>query len=344
SDSNCQAIVVSEKADHNKVVHIDDNSIFGRVRLNYNFTDLDYGFLEFWVCARDATSGLVMQLWDDDGATNPFQFTINDDKWGYYISSTWYVIPAFDGIYDPQDNTWYHITVHFRGNGSPTYQGLNENQYKLIIDGHDSGGINFDNPGASIERLRFFTSGALTSDFWVDAFGVSCDPDYNLEDNLNEGLLLSFNYSDNFDWIGYSLDGTPNITIMGNKVIPLPENGMHSIILNGITSEGMVIQSELRLFTIFIQDPPIPDYSDLIPIFLTSIVLGIIALLGITLLLIRRKMFSRTSSIIISPAESRIVENIDSRRDQINFCPFCGAPIQKPYQFCAYCGASFKDI
>ncbi|MBY9003766.1 MAG: zinc ribbon domain-containing protein, partial [Candidatus Lokiarchaeota archaeon] len=153
-----------------------------------------------------------------------------------------------------------------------------------------------------------------------------------------------FNYSDNFNWIGYSLDGNPNITITGNKVILVPEIGIHSIILNGITSEGMVIQSELRLFTIFIQDPPIIDYPGLIPIFLTSIVLGIIALLGITLLLIRRKMFSRTSSIIISPAESRIVENIDSRRDQINFCPICGAKADNINQYCAYCGASFKDI
>jgi len=347
SGSNCQASVVSEKTGHNKVVHIDDDSSITKARLNYNFTDLDYGFVEFWVLAEDATLGIIMQLWDDDTAIDTFRFNLNHDKWNYYINSYWYVIPAFDGIYDPQDNTWYHVTVHFRGNGAPVYQGLDENQYKLIIDGRDSGRINFDNTGTSIERLRFFTGDAATSDLWVDAFGDSSDSDYILGDNLNEGLLLSYENTTNFNWTGYSLDGSSNITIMGDKVIPLPENGIHSLILNGITSEGLVTQSEVRHFSIFFQDPPPPpiiDYPDLIPIFLTSIVLGIIALLSIALFSFRSKIFNRTPSAINSGVKSQVYENVESRREKINFCPICGAPVDNTFQFCSICGASLKDI
>ena len=159
-------------------------------------------------------------------------------------------------------------------------------------------------------------------------------------------ILLSFNCSDNFDWIGYSLDGNTNITITGNKVILVHEVGIHSVILNGIISEGMVIQSDLRYFFTYYQDsPPIqPENLYVIPIFLTSIGIGVIGLLSIVLILSRRKNFMRTSTPVISYAKPQVYENVDSGRDQINFCPFCGAQAMKTYQFCENCGASLKNL
>lgn len=45
------------------------------------------------------------------------------------------------------------------------------------------------------------------------------DPAYLVGDNLNEGLLFSFENSTTLDWMGYSLDGQTNRTIFGNTTI-----------------------------------------------------------------------------------------------------------------------------
>jgi hypothetical protein len=288
SGSNCRAVVVSTKNLHHNVVHVDDDSGSTKTRVRYNFTDQDYGTLEFWMYAEDASGTLALQ-WID-GTSEKFRFTIHHDKWEHYTGSSWVSIPNFDGIHDPRDNTWYHLTFHFRGNGAPAYQSLNENQYRVIIDGHDSGRLDFHTSGASLDRLQFFTGNAPVSDFWLDAFGESWDPNYNLGDNLNEGLLLSYVNNTNLDWIGYSLDGDSNVTITGDKVIPLPENGIHSIVLNGITSNGTSIKSDVRYFNLDIHDPPpplpiIPKLPNLIAFILNSLGFGIIVILGITLFL-----------------------------------------------------------
>ena len=182
---------------------------------------------------------------------------------------------------------------------------------------------------------------------YFDAVGLSWDASYNNGENLNEGLLLSYSNNTNMEWVGYSLDGSPNITITGNKVIPFPEIGIHSLILNGITSIGMSTKSELRYFTISTQDPPIPPEIPspfpIIPIILASIGIGIIALLSITIILLRRRIPRRTSSTIISREKSQLDEDIASGSDQFKVCPFCRTQIKKTNQFCTYCGASLKD-
>jgi hypothetical protein len=255
SDPNCGASVISNKNQHKKVVHIDDDSSTGRVRLNYNFTDRDYGTMEFWVLTEDASNPLVMSFLD--GTSIRFRIELKNDKWYQYVGSTDILIPNFDGIYDPQDNMWYHLMFHFRGTGAPSYQSLNENQYRLLIDGLDSGPLNFQIPGASAERIRFFTANAPTSDFWVDAFGESWDFQHNVGDNRYEGLLISLENNTNVDWMGYSLDGQNNITILGNTTIPMPDPGLHNLILTVNDTVGTFFKSELRYFSVLLSGPTI---------------------------------------------------------------------------------------
>ncbi|NHJ20154.1 MAG: zinc-ribbon domain-containing protein [Candidatus Lokiarchaeota archaeon] len=347
SDSNCHAFVVSEKSGHNKVVHIDDESSSGRVRLNYNFTDLDYGFTEFWLYAEDASDGIAIQWWDDDTYLPLIHISLDFYKWKYYNGVDLIPIPTFDSVYDPQDNTWYHLTIHFRGLGAPAYQGLNENQFKLIIDGFDSGPINFRNVGNSIERIRIFTSSASTSGFWIDAIGESQDLDYVLGDNQKEGILISYTSTTTLNWVGYSLDGGYNVSISGNQVIPIPENGVHSLILSGISSMGQSITSDLMYFAINIQEPPIPPLIPikpfLIPYILISIGIGIVALLAIILIVFRKKIFIRHEPRINLRDRFPIDDKSTIKEEKSNFCPNCGIPVQPTYKFCVYCGQDLEN-
>jgi len=73
---------------------------------------------------------------------------------------------------------------------------------------------------------------------------------------LNEGLLLSFENNTNLDWMGYSLDGQNNVTILGNTTIPMLEDGQHVIQVFSNNSFGNIFQSERRHFSI---DTKIPE-------------------------------------------------------------------------------------
>jgi len=98
-----------------------------------------------------------------------------------------------------------------------------------------------------------FTSSDVGSGYtnYIDAIGYSWDPDYDVGDNVNEGLLLSIENTTTLDWMGYSLDGTEFITIQGNTTIPMPTgNGQHAIQVSGNSTWGMFYQSEVKIFTL----------------------------------------------------------------------------------------------
>lgn len=80
------------------------------------------------------------------------------------------------------------------------------------------------------------------------------DPNYNVGDNLNEGLLLGFE-KNSFDWIGYSLDGQNNLTIIGNTTISMPADGFHTIQIFGNVSSGVMYQSDMRYFSVDTKAP-----------------------------------------------------------------------------------------
>ncbi|MFW9971159.1 MAG: hypothetical protein ACFFDF_13280, partial [Candidatus Odinarchaeota archaeon] len=102
---------------------------------------------------------------------------------------------------------------------------------------------------------------------------------YDIGNNLNEGLLLSFETGFTPDWLGYSLDGQVNRTIFGNTTISFPYNkGLHTIQVFGNNSFGRIFQSELRYFTIlYTPSPPgIPGFNIIIVLGIISIVSAIL--------------------------------------------------------------------
>jgi hypothetical protein len=96
----------------------------------------------------------------------------------------------------------------------------------------------------------------------MDAFSITGLQDgYEVGDNLNEGLLLSFENSTNLNWMGYSLDSQPIISILGNTTIPLPQDGSHAIQVFGNDTFGENYQSKFAYFSIDVNPPIISIIS-----------------------------------------------------------------------------------
>ena len=336
SGTGCSVGVVEEIYSHKKVIQLNDNSGNAAI-IEILFSNQNTGIIEWWWLSIDVNNWVNFVLYD--GGTNAIHLEIGISSFRYF--DTIYKTVVSNGVYN---NQWYRNKVEFDVS-TDTF-----NWYIYNSNGNLLGSVidaNFRNMVSNINHLTTGTNSEQSGfQTYIDAIGFSWDSNYNIGDNLKEGLLLSYENSTNLAWIGYSLDGSPNITITGNTVIPFPEIGIHSIIINGITSNGVSLKSELRYFTIFsiIQDPPIPpDNPNHIPIILTSIGIGILVLLGMTLILFRRKIFSRNRSTIISRKISQSDENVAYGSDQFKTCPLCHTQIRKTDKFCEYCGVSLKN-
>ena len=143
-------------------------------------------------------------------------------------------------------NTWHHIRVDF--NIALGWQ------IQLDDTWYGSGySLPFEDSPTQLDS--FGISSIYSGDHpnygaWLDAFDYTWHPDYDLGDNLNEGLLLSYDNTTNLDWQGYSLDGQANRTILGNTTIPMPSDGHHNIQVFGNDTMGTVYESELRYFNV----------------------------------------------------------------------------------------------
>ncbi|MFX1425952.1 MAG: hypothetical protein ACFFBE_05825 [Promethearchaeota archaeon] len=279
SQSGCSVSVVSEKMGHNKVIHLDDDS-GNKIYFDGDFTNQSYGTIEMWILAENCTYGFMARLVDRVSLEQVIRIGIGADKWVYYNGgASNKVFTALDGVYDPIDNTWYHLRIHFRCNGAPSYQALSENKVKIEVDGYISEEVDVWNVKDNIGRLAFATTAAFTTDGWVDAIGCSWDVDYDIGDNKNEGLLLSFDINFTPNWLSYSLDGISDKTILGDTTIYMLPDGVHSVQVFGNDTMGTMYESELRYFTIGtkVSTPlDIPGYNLLI-------LIGIIGVVGIGL-------------------------------------------------------------
>jgi hypothetical protein len=166
---------------------------------------------------------------------------------------------------------------------------------------------------------------------------------------LLEGLLISYTTDYELDWIGYSLDGNADIEIIGDKVISVPESGTHSIRLSGVTIDGLEVHSDLRYFTTYIESPSdLPENPNSIIMIQMGIIIGLVGLIGVIIGVIiivnRRKSPSPSHPITISHENPQLEEKPILRRDHYRFCPFCGSTIKKTYRYCIECGTSLKDI
>ena len=250
--AGCYIEAKESQAGHNKVAHLDDtvsHSTEGRVQLNQYFDNIhSEGTIELWFQTSDVTPITCIKIREPDHTTM-IDLGFHYDDLYYIDSSKHYSISV-------SDNTWYHFKISWNSNEKWNY--TVRNSVGQVLDSKQN--LDFINSGTP-GNLHFLTGGDYIYDTYLDAVGYSWDPRYTLGDNLNEGLLLGYDNTTTLDWQGYSLDGQANVTISGNKTIPTPEDGIHTIQVFGNDTSGNMIESELRHFTINCDDLTAPTIN-----------------------------------------------------------------------------------
>ena len=128
--------------------------------------------------------------------------------------------------------------------------GLSQNKWKISIDGQEFGDFNLYADYDPETIMAYAHSNPTNYYYYIDDFGFSWDPSYELGDNLNEGHFLNYSCSTTLNWVGYSLDGNTNITISGNTTIPMPNDGHHTLQVFGIESSGPIHESKISYFSV----------------------------------------------------------------------------------------------
>ena len=249
--------IISEMDGHNNIVELNDPVLSGWVEaIHYDSFPRSHGTIELWLRFNRTSDWFGLGSRDTINNQVLLRVSVESGKWRYRNSAgTLLIVP---NVADPVADKWTHIRIDFRCHNAPSYLGLTDDRYNVTIDGVSSGEIEHWGDGNLDYKFLVVQSDPATiMKSWVDAVGFSWDPNYNIGDNLNEGLLLSYDNTTNLDWQGYSLDGQANNTILGNKTIPLPSGGTHQIQVFANDSLGTMYESAVRHFSVDTTPPEI---------------------------------------------------------------------------------------
>jgi hypothetical protein len=234
--------IESEIGGHTNVLR-EEFSVAGHGDLFHYFdTNHSSGIFEFWFRTTNPTA--ISQFLFMEGGTPGPHPQIVGGYFNYYDGSQHALVPC-------NPNQWYHLKFEWFANNTFDWY---VNSTKIL-----DGGSNLNTMTDGPDRIRLTAYGVNTQYF--DAFGNSWDTTYNIGDNLKEGLLLSFDNHTILDWIGYSLDGQSNKTILGNTTIIMPNDGSHTIQVFGNDSLGTIYSSDIRYFSVDILSPIITIIS-----------------------------------------------------------------------------------
>jgi len=244
TDSSYAATIVATHNGHNKVLNTTaagDNGAY--VHWQHNFSSIQTsGTIEFFHEYKDNGVGShYFEVFDDsDNFIVMVRFYLPTNIFRVYHGAT------FTDVSTVAD-TWYHIKIDFDCDSDTQSVWLNGESVVSDVPFYSS----ITCTTADYAEILFGGGDGLNSlEGYFDAYGFSWDAKYNIGDNLNEGLLLSYESSINLDWQGYSLDRQTNKTILGNATIPFPTNdGLHTIQVFGNNSLGTTFQSDIRYFT-----------------------------------------------------------------------------------------------
>ncbi|MFX1377275.1 MAG: OmpL47-type beta-barrel domain-containing protein [Promethearchaeota archaeon] len=232
------ATVESSYEGHNKIIK---HTNYSWTAVGIDFSNQTGGTIEFYFNTNNTDKDVQFNCFGynpSSGISRPIILGVNNGNFRRYESG-WH---SLDVPTICSEDTWYHLRLDFDCTNDIWNTSIN-GQLKSWDDPFDMGDSLY------INNLRFYQfNSPVVSRF--DAIGFSWDQNYNIGDNLNEGLLISYNTSIIFDWISYSLDELPEKRILGNITIPMPEDGPHTIQIFGNNSLGTVFQTMGRNFMV----------------------------------------------------------------------------------------------
>ncbi len=251
--------ILNEYINHFKVVSLFDYNSTDQIDIIHNFTQQISGDIEFYFYTNDSFQRFHICISEDiSGLVDGVYLDVVDGKVTYRVGAgigTWYDITTLS------NNTWHHFLIQFDST---------LDKFWLTLDGvvyGGAGGFDYRIPTSNLNSIMF-RSGTPESNYriYLDAISFSWDPNYDIGDNLNEGLMLGFENTSTVDWIGYSLDSQTTRTILGNITVSMPEDGVHTIQIFGNDSVGILYQSNVRYFSVDTRSPQItiksPDQND----------------------------------------------------------------------------------
>ncbi|MFX0083698.1 MAG: hypothetical protein ACFE94_18260 [Candidatus Hodarchaeota archaeon] len=329
---------------HKKVVEMDHVDSVDAPYVNNIFNDnQSSGTIELWWRIEDATDRT--DIWVMEPLSIGYYsvvLSIQNDKFRRYYSPGF---QWFDIGKSASDNMWYHIRIDFECS-SGAYEGLSEGQWQVYIDEVQYGQYPLvgTHDQVYLESIIFLAADGYSGySTYFDAVGYSWDPNYNIGDNVDEGLLLSFENDTVLEWIGYSLDGQTNKSILGDTTIPMPINGVHSLRIYGRSTSGYYYKSNLVYFTVNIDEEPTLPSGENEYFMLIFIFIGVFSLIGIAIsVIVYRKIYVPSET--PKPRKKRFKEpKTKEIIPEDLFCPFCQTPISFDQKFCTYCGSNLKE-
>lgn len=240
--------IITELDGHKKVLHMDKGNTYGdNNNINQYFKSVqEYGTIEFWARTTDVSQESAWHL--KSGTFNQYAIAgvrMMDNTFQFMNSTEWYPVS-----YTANNNQWYHLRIQFEC-GTGNHYGLAQYKWRFFVNGVQFGDFQMISSHSNVSHIIIHQNWRYDNfHMYTDAVGYSWDSNYNVGDNLNEGILFSYENTTNLDWKGYSLDGQTNKTIMGNTTIPVLDDGLHSIHMFGNDSMGTMYESNLRYFTV----------------------------------------------------------------------------------------------
>jgi len=170
-DSNTNIKFVEELDGKKKILKINDLNATGYTSLNISFNSAqEYGSIEFFL----RTTNKSKSFWIN-GSTNGISIMIASNAFYYYNGS------SFNKIVDIENNVWNQIRFDFEytiGN----YSGLNQYQWKTVINGIEYGEFNLWNNNSHINYLLFMSGKDYSGwDVFINGLNFSWTPIYAIE-------------------------------------------------------------------------------------------------------------------------------------------------------------------
>ncbi|MFX1325404.1 MAG: hypothetical protein ACFE8N_10635 [Promethearchaeota archaeon] len=299
------------------------------------------GTIELWWAVSSTTVNGNHQVNIRDSSNDVlFGVGCGEGQIRVYTLIGWYDIPRLT----TSANTWDHLRIDFRSDSGSDYRSLNPNEFRLYYNEIYHGDYSFYKNGDS-KIFRLYSGSAPSGHYgYYDAIGYSWKSSYNIGDNLEEGLLISFDSPDNLEWRAYSLDDQPNITILGDCVIPMPNNGIHRLQIYAENSTGYLYSSNIVHFTVaIVEEPFVPDKKNSIYIFML-VVIGLLTSIGLGLVIFQNKLVKKISQKSLErkfPEKEIRIRNLTIQRESW-ICPNCHSVFARDYNFCRNCGRRLK--
>ncbi|NVM27422.1 MAG: hypothetical protein HWN65_01160 [Candidatus Helarchaeota archaeon] len=256
---NCY--VVNHIDAHAKVLQLKGDEASITYGVNEGFPK-SYGTIEFWIRFEDI-SYYSIEISMKNSGTDLICMWVDWGKWYYY--SDWFDISRIPNVNNPQPNTWHHVKIDFRCANASPYLGLPEDRYMITIDGISSGEQTPRLTGRTEYDLIEIDTGEYGYDWarvWIDAVGLSWDPNYDVGDNLDETIpyLLSLEYElpPHVNNLHYSLNNQDLKPLMAPDILPFNETGIHQFQLFGGDIYGDIYESRINYFAVSAIHIPTP--------------------------------------------------------------------------------------